>query len=186
MSRARESLASNNALMAYTAAAMYAGAAVDELITGSLPGDPPTDLLSVLPAALLAFALAHFGPRQPAGRLAIVGPIGVIMIAQALIGAPPAGDAAVLYIWPVVWSSFFLGRRGAIGILATIAVAHAVVLFELPPGRGYAGRWFEVMVPAGIVAYVIVRLRALGDELGTAQRGGTDRFVDGPAQPPRL
>jgi diguanylate cyclase (GGDEF)-like protein len=158
VSRSRESLASNNALMAYTAAAMYGGAALDELITGSLPGDPPTDLTSVLPAIVIAFALARFGSGLSTGWLAILGPIGVVMIAQALIGAPHTGDAAVLYVWPVVWSSFFLGRRGAIGIVATIAVAHAVVLAELPAGRGYPGRWFEVMIPVCTVALVIIRL----------------------------
>jgi diguanylate cyclase (GGDEF)-like protein len=144
--------------MAYTAAAMYGGAALDELITGFLPGDPPTDLASVLPAIVIALALVRFGPRLSLGWLAILGPIGVVMIAQALIGAPHAGDAAVLYVWPVVWSSFFLGRRGAVGIVATIAVAHGVVLTALPPGRGYAGRWFEVMIPVCTVALVIVRL----------------------------
>jgi diguanylate cyclase (GGDEF)-like protein len=165
MSRARESLASNNALMAYTAAAMYAGAAADELITGPLPGDPPTDLASVIPAVLIAVALVRFGPRVPARWLAILGPVGVVLIAQALIGAPPSGDAAVLYVWPVVWISFFLGRRGAFGILATIALAHAFVLLELPTGRDYVGRWFEVLIPCCAVAAVIVRLRAHGEEL---------------------
>ncbi len=165
VSRARESLASNSALMAYTAAAMYGGAAVDELITGSLPGDPPTDLGAVAAAVLIALGLARFGPRIPVRWLALLGPIGVVMIAQALIGAPPSGDASVLYIWPVVWSFFFLGRRGAVAILITIAVAHAFVLLELPAGRGYAARWVDVMVPSCIVAFVIVRLRALGEEL---------------------
>jgi len=156
--RSTESIASNNALMAYTAAAMYGGAALDEVITGSLPGDPPTDWVSVVLAVVLAGALARFGPRLPIRWLAVVGPIGVVMIAQALISAPHTGDAAVLYVWPVVWSSFFLGRRGAIGIVATIAVAQAFVLLELPPGRGYPGRWFEVMIPVCIVALVIARL----------------------------
>jgi diguanylate cyclase (GGDEF)-like protein len=156
---------SNNALMAYTAAAMYAGAAVDEMITGPLPGDPPTDLTSVLPAIAIALALVRFGPRIPSRWLAALGPIGVVMIAQALIGAPRSGDAAVLYVWPVVWSSFFLGRRGAIAIVAMIAVAHAVVLLSLPPSTGYPGRWFEVMIPVCTVALVVVRLAERNESL---------------------
>ncbi len=151
--------------MAYTAAAMYGGAAVDELITGSLPGDPPMAAGSVGPAIAIALLLVRYGPRIPSRWMAALGPIGVAMIAQALIGAPRSGDAAVLYVWPVVWSSFFFGRRGAIGIVATIAIAHAVVLAALPPTRGYAGRWFEVMVPACTVALVIVRLADRNERL---------------------
>ena len=165
VSSSQESLASNGALMAYTAAAMYGGAAVDELITGSLPGDPPTDLTSVIPAIAIALLLVRYGPRMSTRWLAALGPIGVVMIAQALIGAPHAGDAAVLYVWPVVWSSFFLGRRGAIAILATIALAHAAVLLALPPTRGYMGRWFEVMIPACTVALVIVTLAERNERL---------------------
>jgi len=151
--------------MAYTAAAMYGGAALDEVITGSLPGDPPTDLASVGPAVVIALALLRYGPRLPSRWLAALGPIGVVMIAQALAGAPHSGDAAVLYVWPVVWSSFFLGRRGAIGIVVTIALAHAYVLLALGPARGYAGRWFEVMIPVAALALVIVQLAERNEQL---------------------
>jgi len=151
--------------MAHTAAAMYGGAALDELITGPLPGDPPIDPTSIGPALLIALALVRYGPRLSRGRLAILGPIGVAMIAQALAGAPHAGDAAVLYVWPVVWSSFFLGRRGAIGIVCAIGLAHAIVLLSLPPARGYPGRWFEVMIPVCAVALVVVRLGDRNEQL---------------------
>ena len=151
--------------MAYTAAAMYGGAALDELITGVLPGDAPSDPALVLLATVVALALARFGARLPRACLAALGPIGAVLIAQALAGAPPAGDAAVLYLWPVVWSSFFFGRRGAVMIVATIALAHALVLLSLPPSTGYPGRWFQVVLAIAAVAAVVATLGERNEQL---------------------
>lgn len=160
-----DSLARNRRLMAYTAAAMYGAAALDELITGFLPGDPPLSPLPVVTAVFVVAALVLAGPRLPAWALAALGPLGVALIAQALAGAPQAGDAAVLYIWPVLWSSFFFGRRGATAILLCVAVAQALVLLSLPGRDGYPGRWLEVMISAGAVAVVVVMLRERSERL---------------------
>ncbi len=165
MSSPPESVASSTKLMAYTAAAMYGGAALDEVITAPLPGDPAIALFPVAVAVAVVIALVLVGPRCPRWLLAGLGPLGVALIAQALVGAPTAGDAAVLYLWPVLWMSFFFRRRGAIAIVACIAVAHALVLLELPAGSGYPGRWVEVMVAASAVAVVVVMLVEHNDRL---------------------
>jgi diguanylate cyclase (GGDEF)-like protein len=151
--------------MAYTAAAMYGGAALDEVITGSIPGDPGLAVVPVLIAAAVVVVLVLVGPRCPRWLLAGLGPLGVALIAQALVGAPRAGDAAVLYLWPVLWTSFFFGRRGAIAIVACIGVAHALVLLALPAASGYPGRWVEVMISASAVAVVVVMLGDRNDLL---------------------
>jgi len=144
--------------MAYSAAAMYGGAALDELITGSIPGDPPLDVGAVSAAAVVVAALLTVGPRLPRWSLAALGPIGVALIAQALVGAPTAGDAAMLYLWPVLWTSFFFGRRGAIAIVACIGVAHGAVLLTLPAAASHPGRWMEVMIPVCTVAVIVLML----------------------------
>lgn len=165
MSRSPESLASDTKLMARTAAAMYGGAALDEVITALIPGDPGLAVVPVAIAAAIVTALVLVGPRCPRWLLAGLGPLGVALIAQALAGAPTAGDAAVLYLWPVLWMSFFFRRRGAIAIVACIGVAHALVLLELPGANGYPGRWVEVMVAASAAAIVIVILVEHNDRL---------------------
>ena len=48
----------------------------------------------------------------------MLGPIGVVLIAVALATTVGAGDGALLYIWPVLWTTFFFGRRGAFAIVA--------------------------------------------------------------------
>jgi len=167
VSRSLESLARNKKLMAYTAAAMYGCAALDEAITAVLPGDSSLAVAPVLLAVVIVAALLLAGPRLPRWALASLGPIGVVLIAQALAGARGAGDAAVLYMWPVLWTTFFFGRRGAIAIVVCIGVAHAIVLLLLPGASSYPGRWVDVMISVCVVAAVILTLVDRNDRLLT-------------------
>jgi diguanylate cyclase (GGDEF)-like protein len=148
----------NKKLMAYTAAAMYGGAAFDGSIEGLLPGDPSFSLAPVLVAITITALLAAFGPRLPRWALAALGPIGVATIAYALSTTPAAGDGAVLYMWPVLWTTFFFGRRGAISIVVFTGVAHALALLAVPAVSSYPGRWVDVMVSVSVVAVVILTL----------------------------
>jgi diguanylate cyclase (GGDEF)-like protein len=160
-----DKLARNKKLMAYTGAAMYGGATVDAAIEGLLPGDPSFALVPALAAAVIVALLILLGPGLPRSVLATLGPIGVVLIGLALAGTPGAGDGAVLYVWPVLWSAFFFGRRGAVGILLWIGVVHALVLLSLPPVSSYPGRWLDVMVSSTVVAIVVLTLVARNDEL---------------------
>jgi diguanylate cyclase (GGDEF)-like protein len=148
----------NRKVMAYTASAIYGAAAFDGAIEGALPGDPPFAVAPVI-VVLIIFALLVFvGPRLPRWALALLGPLGVGLIAYALATTPGAGDGAVLYALPVLWTTMFFGRRGAIAIILCIAVAHAVALILLPAGSSYPGRWVDVMVSACSIAVVILAL----------------------------
>lgn len=158
-------------LMAYTAAAMYGGAAFDGSIEGFLPGDPSFAIAPVLVAILMTAVLVIFGPRLPRRGLALLGPVGVGLIAYALSATPGAGDGAVLYMWPVLWTTFFFGRRGAISIVACVGVAHAITLLVLPAASSYPGRWVDVMVSVSVVAVVILTLAHRNDLLLTQLAG---------------
>jgi diguanylate cyclase (GGDEF)-like protein len=148
----------NKRLMAYTAAAMYGGAGLDGAIEGLLPGDPSFALAPVIVAIALTGVLVVFGPRLPRWALAPLGALGVLLVATALAATPGAGDGAVLYMWPVLWTTFFFGRRGAISIVAFVGVAHALTLLALPASSSYPGRWIDVMVSVSVVAVVILTL----------------------------
>jgi diguanylate cyclase (GGDEF)-like protein len=145
-------------MMVFTAAAMYGGAAFDGAIEGVIPGDPSFAITPVLVSMALVVALMLFGPLLSRRALAWLGPLGVVMIAYALSATPGAGDGAVLYVWPVLWMTFFFGRRGAIAIVACVGIAHAITLLLLPESSSYAGRWVDVMVSVSVVAGVIVTL----------------------------
>jgi diguanylate cyclase (GGDEF)-like protein len=152
-------------MMAYTAAAMYGGAAFDGAIEGLIPGDPSFAIAPVIVAALVVALVVTFGPRLPRRWLAPLGPIGVLLIAVALAATPGAGDGAVLYMWPVLWMTFFFGRRGTISIVICIGIAHAVTLLALPAASSYPGRWVDVMVSVTVVGVVILTLADRNDQL---------------------
>jgi diguanylate cyclase (GGDEF)-like protein len=169
----------NRRLMAYTAAAMYGGAAFDGSIEGFLPGDPSFAVLPVLVSIAITVLLVIFGPHLPRWGLAPLGGLGVVLIAYALTATTGAGDGAVLYMWPVLWATFFFGRRGAISIVACIGVAHAVTLLLLPASSSYPGRWVDVMVSVSVVAVVVLTLVHRNDLLLTrlAEEARTDALT---------
>ena len=179
MSPSLDKLRMNKRLMAYTAAAMYGGAAFDGAIEGLIPGDPSFAVAPVIAAAVIVAALVVVGPRLPRWALAPLGPLGVVLIAVALSATPGAGDGAVLYMWPVLWTTFFFGRRGAIAIVLCIGVAHALTLLALPEASSYAGRWVDVMVSVTVVAVVVLTLVRRNDILLTqlADEARTDALT---------
>ena len=165
MSRSLENVRMDKRLMAYTAAGMYGGAALDGAIEGVIPGDPSFAITPVIASAAIVLALVRYGPRLSRRALAPLGPLGVVLIAYALSATPGAGDGAVLYMWPVLWSTFFFGRRGAITIVACVGVAHAITLLALPEASSYPGRWVDVMVSVSVVSAVVLALAGRNDVL---------------------
>ena len=150
---------SNRRIMAYTAAAIYAIAGLDGAIEGLLPNDPPFSLAPVIAVFVIFALLAAVGPRLPRWGLALLGPLGVALIACAMATTPAPGDGAVLYALPVVWTTFFFGRRGAGSILGCVAVGHALSLLAMPAAAdAYPDRWVDVMVSLCGVALVVLVL----------------------------
>jgi diguanylate cyclase (GGDEF)-like protein len=160
-----DDIRANRRIMAYTAAAIYGIAGLDGAIEGFLPGDPPFSMLPVVVVFILFFALMAVGPRLPRNGLALLGPLGVVLIAYALSTSPGPGDGAVLYALPVFWTTFFFGRRGAAAILACVAVGHAITLLALPAADSYPGRWLDVMVSVTGVALVVLVLERRNEAL---------------------
>jgi diguanylate cyclase (GGDEF)-like protein len=152
-------------LIAHTAAAMYGGAAFIALIEGVIPGGPRYAVVPGLVALVLVPSLLAAGPRLPRWGLAPLGPIGVGLIAYALATGPGAGDGAVLYMLPVVWTAYFFGIRGAVSIVACVGVAHGLALLSLPAASEAPDRWIDVMVSVSVVAAVVQVLASRNDKL---------------------
>lgn len=89
--------------IAHTAAGIYAGAVVVGVVEGLIPGGTTFSNLPGL-CALIICPLAFFlGPRLPRATLVGLGPLGAVLIGWALATTHGYGDAAVLYMWPVLW-----------------------------------------------------------------------------------
>ena len=151
--------------MAYTAAGMYGSAAALSAVESLIPGGPRFSIVPALVATGFVVLILSAGPRLPRQALAFLGPIGVALVAYALSDNPGAGDGAVLYMWPVLWTSFFFGRRGALAIIVSVGVGHTLVLLALPAPDGTFDRWADVMVSVAVVAAVVLVLTSRNDEL---------------------
>jgi hypothetical protein len=144
---------------------MWGAAGLDGLLEGVLPNDPPFAQVPVIAALIMFCLLVTLGPRLPRRCLAMLGPLGVAAISYALSQSPGAGDGAILYTMPVLWTTFFYGRRGAVAIVACVAVGHAAALMLLPPSSVYPGRWLDVMVSVAASAIVVLALEGRNQAL---------------------
>ena len=162
-------------LMSVSAAAMFAGAALLGIIESLTPGGPE---FSIVPS-LLAIAIVPpviLAPRYlPRRAFAALGPIGTLMLASAIADTRGLGDDAVMYVWPVLWTAHFFGRRATILSVAAVGVAHAAALAAMPPEQAYFDRWLEVMVSVAIVAGVVRALTERSDQLVATLRNESRR-----------
>lgn len=147
--------------MAYSAAAMWGGAAFVGLVEEAVPGGPQITILPSLVALAVVVGLVAFGSRLPVAALAAMPILGTALIAAALSDSPIAGDGATLYVWPVLWMSYFFGARGAAAIVLWVGISHAACLVALDIPFGHAfDRWLDVMVSMTVAAAVVERLAA--------------------------
>jgi diguanylate cyclase (GGDEF)-like protein len=155
--------------MAYALGAMYGGAAALAVVEGLLPGGQEFSPGPGVVAAALVAILFWKGDRLPLPLLASLGPLGVALVGIALAtttdDAP--NDGAVLFVWPVLWTAYYFGRRGAVLIVACVGIADALALLSLPSEVVSIDRWLDVMVTVGIVAGVV---HALAESLSAEAR----------------
>jgi diguanylate cyclase (GGDEF)-like protein len=159
------SLAGGNRAIARSAALIYAGAVVEGLVETAIPGGPEFSLLPGFAALAIAPLTALFGPRLSRRTLVLLGPLGVALIAFAVATTQGASDGAVMYMWPVLWTAAFYGRRATIAIVVCIAVAHGIALAAMPPGLGNVDRWVDVVVSVSVVGAVVRALAARNERL---------------------
>jgi diguanylate cyclase (GGDEF)-like protein len=154
--------------MARSAAAMYAGATFLGISQALTSEGPESTLVPGLFALGILAVLLVGGSRLPTVALASLGPLGAVMIAAAVATSPGPGDGAVLYIWPVIWVAYFFGRIGTILMVVWIGIVHAAALVALPEASSYLDRWFDVVVPIGVVGAVVHELARRNEQLVAA------------------
>ena len=159
------SLAGENRAIAHSAAGIYAGAMVMGLVETAIPGGPEFSVIPGVVALVLAPLVALLGPRLSRAALFMLGPSGAALIAFALASTHGSSDGAVMYMWPVLWTASFYGRRATMGVVACIAVAHGVALSTMPPGVGNVDRWVDVVVSVAVVGAVVRGLAARNERL---------------------
>lgn len=150
--------------IAHTGAAMYGGAVLVNLLEAAVPGGPELSLVPGLGALGVVLLLFAAGPRLPRPVLFALGPLGAALIAYALATTPPEqNDGALLYIWPVLWVTYFFGRDGAIFIVGWVAAVQAAAVIAMD--GGVFDRWADVVVSVAMVALVVSALARRNERL---------------------
>jgi diguanylate cyclase (GGDEF)-like protein len=152
-------------VVSLSGAAIYAGAAFAGIIEHLIPGGEQFSLLPAIAALGIAGLVVLVGPRLPRLALAALGPLGAALIAVSMANTTGYSDAAVLYMWPAVWTAFFFGTRGTAFIVAWIGLAHGAALLALPEVQANADRWFDVVLAVLVVAAVVRTLAARNERL---------------------
>ncbi len=155
---------------------MFGGGAFVGLVERAIRGGPRFSVVPVLIALVFAGFVAAVGPRCSKPALAPLGPLGVVLIACALATNHGSGDGAVLYMWPVLWTSYFYGRKGAALIVVWVGGVHGLVVRSFPHGLAYVGRWLEVVVAAIVAAVVVQILVRRSDRLVARLERSETRF----------
>lgn len=140
--------------MVLSAAVMFAGGTLVDLVESLIPGGQTFSVLPGIAALVFVALLVLWGERLPLVVLGALGPLGVAMIASALATTNGVGDGAVLYMWPVLWESYFFGRRGTLLVIGSVGLAHLGALLAMPPG-GHIDRWIDVMSAVSVVGFVV-------------------------------
>ena len=160
--------------MADSAALMFGGAATLSLLEAAIPGGPRIALVPGIGAFAFALVVSLTGTRLPRGALAALGPIAAALIALTLASGAGARDASVLYVLPVLWESYFFGRRGTVLIVIWIGLIQALSLIGMPGGAEDVDRWLDGFVSGAVVGAVV--------ELLSSRNRGLVKRLEGEAR----
>jgi diguanylate cyclase (GGDEF)-like protein len=122
-------------LLRFVGAAQYVAGAVFVFVLTLLPDPDPTDHSAayILAAVGLANGAARWFARDSGAPLSRLTNLGCIVFVGAIVAtARPLGAAALLMLWPVMNTAYFLGRRD-LTLAAMIATATLAISLSLNP-----------------------------------------------------
>ena len=158
-------------LMARAGAYLYGSGGTLVLVSLVFPHTADVRPAGVAATAGLAITLAGglyvVGYRLPIWVLALVSPIGSIMVGAVMFfGGGYAVAFSMLYVWAALYSFSFFPPRSALTQGSVIAATAAVNLFLFRPIPNAAGYWLMIVGTGAVAGVLINRLlrqvRALG------------------------
>ena len=169
------------------AALLFAAAAVVTVLGLLLPHQPEVDesgLMVVAAGASAAALVMRLGDdRLPGWAYQLVFAWGTLLVSLALVfngerhGGAAGGDE-LYYLWVVLYSAYYFGRRAVAIQALLVVVAYAATLAVIDPGPIAPSRWLTM---AGLVVGTAVVVRLLSERIQ-----GLIRALDAAARTDRL
>jgi diguanylate cyclase (GGDEF)-like protein len=142
------------------------------LVTGAVltPHRPLPALIAVIvTCVVLAVAgwVCYAYPHLMPGSFWLLAPFvaSVIITGMNLVTEDASTGAQLFYLWPVLYSASFLGRRVIYLNLAVVFGSEAVVVFMLQEPGHALGDFASMMLAMSMTAIVVVSLRNRADQL---------------------
>ena len=153
--------------MARAGAFLFGAAALVTALGLLLPHQRQVDELGLalvaVGAALVSAILGLARGRLPEAVSLLVPAAGTLLISLALLfngerhGGAAGGDE-MYYLWVVLYTAHYLGRRATVAHVSVIAVAYGVTLAAIDPGDIAVSRWLSTV---GLMACTAVVIRLL-------------------------
>jgi diguanylate cyclase (GGDEF)-like protein len=149
------------------AVGMYVMAALSMLSVLSAPDPNTSDHGAVMAFAGIAVVLALVGglagPRRIVVRLGNL--VGILYLSAFIALAHPLAATPIFYMWPILHSAYFFGRREVVFIWATMAITFAAALAFFHGDGMRQLLWTGTVLSLGVLAVVMVLLKERIDRL---------------------
>ena len=152
-------------------ALLFAAAAVVTIIGLLLPHQPevndPGLVVVAVGAALAALVMRLADDRLPGWAYQLVFAWGTLLVSLALLfngerdGGAAGGDE-LYYLWVVLYSAYYFGRRAVMVQVLLVVVAYAGTLALIDPGPIAPSRWITM---TGLVVGTAVVVRLLSERI---------------------
>jgi len=115
--------------------------------------------------ALLALVLWRMPERWPDWAYDLLVFAGVVVMTANALAEGRSVESAVYYVWPALWSAYFLPPWRAALQAVVIAVAFAISAAAVRDGGGALLLWVDVVLVVGLTAVAFSAVRARTDDL---------------------
>ncbi len=141
----------------------------------------PTSILAGVACAIGLFCML-FARRVPAWFIPLIGPLGIVLIATSSVLTGTTSDGSeLLYLWPVLFSAYFLSLRAALFNVILVALIYPAIAISILGGSGITPSVY--MVGTSIVTLVVttsLRRQVNRTVASAALEARTDKLTDLP------
>lgn len=173
--------------MAKAGAALLAGGGALALVVIALPHSDQIDELAFAVIGGIALAAAGVGLALRE-RLPRVAYPGIVMLGISLVTASiyfsgeeanGAAENELIYLWPILYASYFFSRQAAAAQLAFAGLAYGAVLIGIDAGEPAVARWLGTIATLVGAAIFVHYLRERLDRDISLQQATIESTTDG-------
>jgi diguanylate cyclase (GGDEF)-like protein len=136
-----------------------------------------------LAALVIAAFVWRLGERLPVLAFQAITALGTLLVTLSIYStgseAQGGSENELFYLWPILYSGYFFGRRALALQLGVMAVSYAALLVAIDAGDAGVGRWISTVVTLAAAAIFVDYLRQKLDRDISLQQATLESTTDG-------